>query len=152
MSPDNTYGLKYSDGIAAARTLIALEANAAALTRRLPVGWELAPYQGKTCVESLCEGQTCLSRSTKFTLQEPTTITPPVCRRVSYIAFVSQALRVGTESVAHLHWRAYTEEPASVPGKYLDANSSRSSAPKVSTRSAEAKRSAGNIFGRGQRR
>ena len=38
--------LKYSDGIAAERTLIAVEANAAALQRRLPAGWEVAPYAG----------------------------------------------------------------------------------------------------------
>ena len=38
--------LTYSDGIAAARTMIALEGNAAALQRRLPSGWELAPYAG----------------------------------------------------------------------------------------------------------
>ena len=38
--------LNYSDGIAAARTMIAFEANLAALQRRLPSGWELAPYAG----------------------------------------------------------------------------------------------------------
>jgi hypothetical protein len=43
---ESTMDLKYSDGIAAARTLIALEGNAAALQRRLPRGWELAPYAG----------------------------------------------------------------------------------------------------------
>src|SRR5215472_3706080 len=34
--------LQYSDGIAAARTMIALEGNAAVLQHRLPSGWELA--------------------------------------------------------------------------------------------------------------
>ena len=38
--------LHYSDGIAAARTMIAVEGNALALQRRLPGGWELAPYAG----------------------------------------------------------------------------------------------------------
>src|SRR5262249_49964158 len=38
--------LTYSDGIAAARTMLALEGNAAALQRRLPSGWELAPFAG----------------------------------------------------------------------------------------------------------
>ena len=38
--------LRYSDGIAATRTLLALQADAAALQRRLPSGWELAPYAG----------------------------------------------------------------------------------------------------------
>jgi hypothetical protein len=32
--------------VAGARTLVALEGNAAALQRRLPRGWELAPYAG----------------------------------------------------------------------------------------------------------
>src|SRR5262245_29508522 len=38
--------LRYSDGIAAARTMIVLQGNATALQRRLPSGWELAPYSG----------------------------------------------------------------------------------------------------------
>jgi hypothetical protein len=38
--------LRYADGIAGARTTLALEANPATLQRRLPGGWELAPYQG----------------------------------------------------------------------------------------------------------
>src|SRR5262249_926604 len=36
--------LKYSDGIAAALTLNAIKANAAALQRRLPEGWELGAH------------------------------------------------------------------------------------------------------------
>jgi hypothetical protein len=39
--------LRYSDGIAGARTMLALEANPAALQRRLPNGWELSPYAGE---------------------------------------------------------------------------------------------------------
>ena len=35
--------LKFSDGIAAARTMLALKVDAAALQRRLPDGWEVAP-------------------------------------------------------------------------------------------------------------
>jgi len=38
--------LRYSGEIAAARTMIALKGNTAALQRRLPSGWELAPYAG----------------------------------------------------------------------------------------------------------
>jgi hypothetical protein len=43
---DTVIDLSYSDGIAAARTMIVLEANASALQRRLPTGWELVPYSG----------------------------------------------------------------------------------------------------------
>jgi hypothetical protein len=39
-------GLRYSDGIAGARTLIALEGNATALQHRFPNCLELAPYAG----------------------------------------------------------------------------------------------------------
>jgi hypothetical protein len=45
--------LRYSDGIAAARTLIVLEANPTALQRRLPTGWELAPYSGDAIDDAL---------------------------------------------------------------------------------------------------
>jgi hypothetical protein len=41
-------------------------------------------------------------------------------RQVSYIAFVSQARNQATGALAHVHWFAYTEDPASVPGKYGD--------------------------------
>jgi hypothetical protein len=44
MKPEAT--LRYCDGIAAARTLIALEANATALQQWLPDGWNLAPCAG----------------------------------------------------------------------------------------------------------
>lgn len=37
--------LKYSDGIAAVRTM--LEGNSTALQRRVPSGWELMPYSGE---------------------------------------------------------------------------------------------------------
>src|SRR5262249_56777267 len=44
--PPSGAGLTYSDSIAAARTMIVLEANPAALQRRLPAGWQLEPYDG----------------------------------------------------------------------------------------------------------
>ena len=51
--------LRYSDAIAAARTMIALEGNAAALQRRLPSGWELAPTPAMTYAAPHCEAPTC---------------------------------------------------------------------------------------------
>jgi Polyketide cyclase / dehydrase and lipid transport len=39
-------GLRYSDGIAAARTMIVLEANPSAVLRRLPSGWGACPLLG----------------------------------------------------------------------------------------------------------
>jgi hypothetical protein len=45
--------LRYSDGIAAARIMIALGANPTALQRRLPTGWELAPYSGDAIDDAL---------------------------------------------------------------------------------------------------
>jgi hypothetical protein len=46
VTSDSGVELRYSDGIAAARTLIALAGNATALQRRLPSGWMVAPYSG----------------------------------------------------------------------------------------------------------
>lgn len=40
--------------------------------------------------------------------------------QVSYIAFVSQARNQATGALGHVHWFTYTEDPASVPGKYSD--------------------------------
>src|SRR5262249_11889468 len=44
-------GLTYPDGIAAARTLLSIEANASALQRQLPDGWELRENVGTFCAE-----------------------------------------------------------------------------------------------------
>jgi len=52
--------LRYPEGIAAARTMIALEGDASALQRRLPNGWELAPTPGTTCARYLPEGRNML--------------------------------------------------------------------------------------------
>jgi hypothetical protein len=73
--------LRYSDGIAAARTMVALEASASALQRRLPTGWELSHMPGMTYVEGRSEAQTCSFRSTRCTRSEATTATPPARSR-----------------------------------------------------------------------
>jgi hypothetical protein len=49
--PAEGSALKYSDGIAASRTMIAIAGNAVGLQRRLPSGWELAPFAGPICRE-----------------------------------------------------------------------------------------------------
>jgi hypothetical protein len=80
--------LKYSDGIAAARTMIALEGSAATLQQRLPSGWEVAP--GTTCAEPRCETQNMLVPFHEVyavrTYDERLVGLP----QVSYIAFVSR--------------------------------------------------------------
>jgi hypothetical protein len=60
--------LRYSDGIAAARTMLAVEGNAAALQRRLPNGWELASYAGD---DLRGRAPTCWSRSMRCTPSGP---------------------------------------------------------------------------------
>lgn len=51
MNEESGLDLKYSDGIAAARTMLALKADAVALQRRLPDGWELVDLgpSGREC-------------------------------------------------------------------------------------------------------
>jgi hypothetical protein len=113
--------LKYSDGIAAARTMLAFEGNATALQRRLPSGWELMPYAGEDLRGTSLNGANMLvpfhevyavkSHDGKVVGQQQT----------SYVAFISQARNNATGEVAHIHWFSYTEDPTAVPGKYKDA-------------------------------
>jgi hypothetical protein len=113
--------LKYSDGIAAARTMLAIEGNATALQSRLPSGWELMPYSGDDLRGTSLNGANMLmpfhevyavrSHDSKVVGQQQT----------SYVAFVSQARNNATGEVAHIHWFTYTEDPTDVPGKFKDA-------------------------------
>jgi hypothetical protein len=113
--------LKYSDGIAAARTMLAIEGNATALQRRLPSGWELMPYAGEDLRGTSLNGANMLvpfhevyavrSHDGKVAGQQ----------QVSYVVFISQARNNATGEVAHIHWFTYTEDPTAVPGKYKDA-------------------------------
>jgi hypothetical protein len=73
--------LKYSDGIAATRTLIALEANAAALQSRLPNGWELAPYSGEHLREKSFTGANMLLPFHEVFASRSQSARRAVCRR-----------------------------------------------------------------------
>jgi len=113
--------LKYSDGIAAARTLLAVKANAAALQRRLPDGWELAPYGGDHLRgKSLTDANLLLPFHEVFAVRSHTG-TPDGMPQLSYLPFISQARNRSTGALGHLPWLSYTEDPAGVPGKYRDA-------------------------------
>jgi hypothetical protein len=112
--------LRYSDGIAAARTLIVLEANPTALQRRLPTGWELAPYSGDDLRGTSLRGANLLvpfHEVYAVRSQDHQVIGLP---QLSYVPFVSQAREQATGELAHVHWLTYTEDPAGVPGKYAD--------------------------------
>ena len=112
--------LHYSDGIAAARTTLAVEANPAALQRRLPSGWELAPYAGEDLRGSALRGANLLVPFHEVYAVRTQDGQPAGLPQLSYIAFVSQARNQATGELGHLHWFTYTEDPAGVPGKYGD--------------------------------
>jgi hypothetical protein len=112
--------LSYSDGIAAARTMIVLEANASALRRRLPTGWELAPYSGDDLRGTSLRGANMLVPFHEVYAVRSHDGQPVGLPQVSYVVFVSQAREQATGEVAHMHWFTYTEDPAAVPGKYED--------------------------------
>jgi len=117
--------LKYSDGIAAARTLIAIKANAAALQRRLPDGWDLAPYAGDDLRgKALTEANLLLAFHDVFAVRSHTG-TPDGLSQLSYVPFVSQARNRSIGELGHIHWLSYTEDPAGIPGKYRDAKLAR---------------------------
>ena len=112
--------LRYSDGIAAARTLIAVEANAAALQRRLPADWELAPYAGDDLRGTSLGGANMLLPIHEVYALRNQNGPPAGLSQVSYVAFISQARNQATGALGHFHWFLYTEDPAGVPGKYRD--------------------------------
>jgi hypothetical protein len=112
--------LRYADGIAAARTLIALEAGASALQRRFPSGWELAPYAGDDLRGTSLQGANMLVPFHEVYAVRTRDGQLAGLPQLSYIAFVSQARDQATGDLAHLHWFTYTEDPAGVPGKYDD--------------------------------
>jgi hypothetical protein len=117
--------LRFSDGIAAARTMLALEGNAAALRRRLPGGWELAPYAGDDLRGTSMRGANLLVPFHEVYAVRTREGQPAGLPQLSYIAFVSQARDRATGTLAHVHWFSYTEDPAGVPGKYRDARLAR---------------------------
>jgi hypothetical protein len=88
--------LSYSDGIAAARTTLAIEANAAALQRRLPSGWELAPYAGEDLRGRALRGANLLVPFHEVYAVRTHDGQPAGLPQLSYIAFVSQARNQAT--------------------------------------------------------
>jgi hypothetical protein len=112
--------LKFSDGIAAARTMIALKANAVALQARLPVGWELAPYSGDDLRGTSLRGANMLLPFHEVYAIKTRDNHTGGLSQVSYVAFVSQARNQATGALAHVHWFTYTEDPTAVPGRYRD--------------------------------
>jgi hypothetical protein len=110
----------YSDGIAAARTMIALEGKAEGLQRRLPEGWELAPYAGDDLRGTSLRGANMLVPFHEVYGVRTREGQTAGLQQVSYVPFVSQARNRETDALAHIHWLTYTEDPAGVPGKYRD--------------------------------
>jgi hypothetical protein len=101
--------------------MIALEGNASALQRRLPSGWELAPYAGDDlCGTSLRDANMLVPFHEIYAVGTSHDSQLAGLRQVSYIAFISQARNQATGALAHFHWFLYTEDPMGVPGKYKD--------------------------------
>src|SRR5215510_8564889 len=99
--------LKYSDGIAAARTLIAIKVNAAAIQRRLPDGWDLAPYAGDDLRgRSLTAANLLLPFHEVFAVRSHPG-PPDGLSQLSYVPFFSQARNRSTGELGHTHWLLY---------------------------------------------
>lgn len=92
--------LRYSDGIAAARTMLAVEGNAAALQRRLPNGWELASYAGDDLRGRALWGANLLVPFHEvYAVRTQEGQAPAGLQQLSYIAFVSRpAMRAPVSS------------------------------------------------------
>lgn len=112
--------LIYADGIAAALTTLALEGNAAALQHRLPSGWELTPFEGEDVRGRALRGANLLVVFHEVYAVRTHDGHAVGLPQVSYVAFASQARNQSTGARALIHWCTYTEDPASVPGKFKD--------------------------------
>jgi hypothetical protein len=131
--------LHYSDGIAAARTTLALEANAAALQRRLPSGWELAPYEGEDLRGRALRGANLLVPFHEVYAVRAHQGQPAALPQLSYVPFVSQARNQATGELGHVHWFTYTEDPAGVPASTATPPWPTSPAPRPSPSSSAAR-------------
>ena len=127
-------GLKYSDGIAAARTMIVLRGNTAALQRRLPSGWELAPYAGDDLRGTSLRGANMLVPFHEVYAVRTHDGRQTGLPQSSYVPFVSQARNTATGALGHVHWFTYTEDPEAVPGKYRDGKLAQITRSQTSTK------------------
>jgi hypothetical protein len=113
--------LVFSDGIAAARTMLALRANTAAIQKRLGPSWELAPYAGDDMRgTSLRRANLLVPFHEVYAAQNRDGTTHGLPQN-SYVPCISQARNTDTGELGHVHWFTYTEDPDAVPGKYNDA-------------------------------
>jgi hypothetical protein len=100
--------------------MIVLQANAAALQRRLPSGWELAPYSGDDLRGTSLRGANVLVPFHEVYAVRNQDGHQPSLPQTSYVPFISQARSTATGALGHIHWLTYTEDPEAVPGKYRD--------------------------------
>ena len=120
--------------------MIALAGNAAALQRRLPGGWELAPYASDDLRGTSLRGANMLVPFHEVYAVSAHEGQPPAgLPQLSYIAFVSQARNQATGELGHLHWFTYTEDPAGVPGSTATPRWPTSPARRPSPRPAAAR-------------
>src|SRR5215471_6314205 len=136
----NESSLSYSDGIAAARTMLAIEGNTSALQRRLPDGWELAPYEGDDLRGSSLRGANMLVPFHEVYATRSHDGQALGLHQLSYIAFVSQTRHRDTGDLAHLHWWTYTEDLAACLESTVTARSPASRARRLSPRKSAARR------------
>src|SRR5262249_35433497 len=106
--------LTYSDGIAAARTMLALRADPTALQKRLGASWELAPYAGDDIRGTALRDANVLVAFHEVYAAHSAGGGVPGVAQVSYVVFVSQARSVETGELGHVHWFTYTEDPGAV--------------------------------------
>src|SRR5215831_100340 len=131
--------LRYSDGIAAARTLVALEANAAALQRRLPAGWKLAPYAGDDLRGTSLRGANMLLPFHEVYAVRTQDGHSAGLSQVSYVAFISQARNQATGAVGHFTGFFIQRTPPGLRANIAMANWRRSDARRLSQKSNAAR-------------
>jgi hypothetical protein len=118
-------GLKYSDGIAAARTMIALSGSSAALQRRLRDGWDVAPFEGDDFRGTMLRGANVLVPFHDIYAMRNNDGREPSLMQTSYVPVIAIARHRETGALGYVHFVTYTEDPDGVPGKYRDGKLAR---------------------------
>jgi hypothetical protein len=100
--------------------MIVLQGNAPGLQRRLPIGWELAPYSGDDLRGTSLRNANMLVPFHEVYAVRNHDGRQPALPQTSYVPFISQARNTATGALGHFHWLTYTEDPEDVPGNYRD--------------------------------
>jgi hypothetical protein len=111
--------LVYSDGLTASRIILGVKvSDDDALQRRLPEGWQLAPWGGSDARGAAFNGINLVIPFHDVAVLDDPRLPDDAQIQPHYVAFLVPARNVATAEIAHFETDLLTGDPAAVPGKY----------------------------------